>query len=108
VSRAWGTSPKEQFPTLHSYAAYGCLGVEAFFVISGFVNRMSGWGRSLTSFFASPASRLLPAYWAAVVLVRVADHGRCADLPILPGPRTPGLAHDPPTPRLRRALDKAR
>ncbi|MFE0363661.1 acyltransferase family protein [Streptomyces griseoaurantiacus] len=69
VARAWGTSPAEQFPTLHSYAAYGCLGVQVFFVISGFVICMSGWGRSLTSFFASRASRLLPAYWAAVVLV---------------------------------------
>ncbi|GGL76093.1 acyltransferase [Streptomyces fumigatiscleroticus] len=69
VSLAWGTSPKEQFPTLHAYAAYGCLGVEVFFVISGFVICMSGWGRSLTSFFASRVSRLMPAYWAAVVLV---------------------------------------
>ena len=40
-----------------------------FFVISGFVICMSGWGRPLQSFFASRASRLLPAYWAAVLLV---------------------------------------
>ncbi|WP_436845997.1 acyltransferase family protein [Streptomyces chartreusis] len=69
VSQAWGTSPKEQFPTLHEYFAYGCLGVQVFFVISGFVICMSGWGRPLKSFFASRASRLLPAYWVAVVLV---------------------------------------
>ncbi|EFL34438.1 conserved hypothetical protein [Streptomyces viridochromogenes DSM 40736] len=69
VAEAWGTSPKEQFPTLHEYFAYGCLGVQVFFVISGFVICMSGWGRPLKSFFASRASRLLPAYWAAVVLV---------------------------------------
>ncbi|MYS92465.1 acyltransferase family protein [Streptomyces chartreusis] len=69
VSEAWGTSPKEQFPTLHEYFAYGCLGVQVFFVISGFVICMSGWGRPLKSFFASRASRLLPAYWVAVVLV---------------------------------------
>jgi peptidoglycan/LPS O-acetylase OafA/YrhL len=69
VTRAWGSSPMLQFPTLHSYASYGCLGVEVFFVISGFVICMSGWGRSLQSFVASRASRLLPAYWAAVVLV---------------------------------------
>ncbi|MGW0612909.1 acyltransferase family protein [Streptomyces sp. NPDC002788] len=69
VSQAWGTSPKEQFPTLHEFFAYGCLGVQVFFVISGFVICMSGWGRPLKSFFASRASRLLPAYWVAVLIV---------------------------------------
>jgi peptidoglycan/LPS O-acetylase OafA/YrhL len=69
VSEAWGSSPREQFPTLHEYFAYGCLGVQVFFVISGFVICMSGWGRPLKSFFASRASRLLPAYWVAVALV---------------------------------------
>ncbi|MET9354190.1 acyltransferase [Streptomyces sp. NPDC006617] len=69
VTTAWGSSPKFQFPTLHSLFAYGCLGVQVFFVISGFVICMSGWGRSPRSFFASRASRLLPAYWVAVVLV---------------------------------------
>ncbi|PSM44274.1 acyltransferase [Streptomyces dioscori] len=69
VSGAWGTSPQLQFPTLHTWFAYGCLGVQIFFVISGFVICMSGWGRSLRSFFASRVSRLMPAYWAAIVLV---------------------------------------
>jgi peptidoglycan/LPS O-acetylase OafA/YrhL len=69
VTKAWGSSPKQQFPTLHSFFAYGCMGVQIFFVISGFVICMSGWGRPLRSFFASRASRLLPAYWAAVVIV---------------------------------------
>ncbi|WP_437075281.1 acyltransferase family protein [Streptomyces sp. enrichment culture] len=68
VAEAWGSSPKTQFPTLHSWFAYGCLGVEIFFVISGFVICMSGWGRPLRSFFASRVSRLMPAYWVAVVL----------------------------------------
>ena len=69
VSQAWGASPKTQFPTLHQWFAYGCLGVQIFFVISGFVICMSGWGKPLRSFFASRASRLLPSYWAAVILV---------------------------------------
>ncbi|MDN0195324.1 acyltransferase [Streptomyces sp. S.PNR 29] len=69
VTEAWGSSPGRQFPTLHTFFAYGCLGVQVFFVISGFVICMSGWGRPLKSFFASRASRLLPAYWVAVVLV---------------------------------------
>ncbi|MFI9648556.1 acyltransferase family protein [Streptomyces sp. NPDC052040] len=69
VSQAWGTSPRHQFPFLHSYFAYGCLGVQIFFVISGFVICMSGWGRPLRSFFASRVSRLMPSYWAAIILV---------------------------------------
>jgi peptidoglycan/LPS O-acetylase OafA/YrhL len=69
VAGAWGTSPKELFPALHSWFAYGCLGVQVFFVISGFVICMSGWGRSLRAFFASRVARLMPAYWLAVVLV---------------------------------------
>ncbi|WP_327353877.1 acyltransferase family protein [Streptomyces sp. NBC_01304] len=69
IGAAWGTSPKAQFPTAHEWFAYGCLGVQIFFVISGFVICMSGWGRPIRSFFASRASRLLPSYWAAVLLV---------------------------------------
>ncbi|MGX5184034.1 acyltransferase family protein [Streptomyces avermitilis] len=69
VTAAWGGSPRHQFPTLHAWFAYGCLGVQIFFVISGFVICMSGWGRPLRSFFASRASRLLPSYWAAVIIV---------------------------------------
>ncbi|MFE9838038.1 acyltransferase family protein [Streptomyces sp. NPDC005551] len=69
IAEAWGSSPRLQFPTLHSWFAYGCLGVQIFFVISGFVICMSGWGRTLRAFFASRASRLLPSYWAAVILV---------------------------------------
>ncbi|MFZ3559437.1 MULTISPECIES: acyltransferase family protein [unclassified Streptomyces] len=69
ISQAWGSSPQEQFPTLHGWFAYGCLGVQIFFVISGFVICMSGWGRPLRSFFASRAARLLPSYWVAIVLV---------------------------------------
>lgn len=69
VTHAWGTSARLQFPTLHTPLSYGCLGVQIFFVISGFVICMSGWGRPLRSFFASRAARLLPAYWGAVLLV---------------------------------------
>ncbi|MFI5657274.1 acyltransferase family protein [Streptomyces sp. NPDC051684] len=69
ISQAWGSSPQAQFPTLHGWFAYGCLGVQVFFVISGFVICMSGWGRPLRSFFASRAARLLPSYWVAIVLV---------------------------------------
>jgi peptidoglycan/LPS O-acetylase OafA/YrhL len=50
-------------------ALYGNLGVEIFFVISGFVICMSCWGRTLGDFFRSRVTRLYPAYWAALVIV---------------------------------------
>ncbi|NXY98361.1 acyltransferase [Streptomyces sp. BR123] len=48
-------------------AAYGWLGVELFFIVSGFVICMSAWGRTTGEFAVSRVSRLFPAYWAAVV-----------------------------------------
>ncbi|WP_369358332.1 acyltransferase family protein [Streptomyces sp. cg2] len=69
ISRAWGGSPAHQFPYLSGAFAYGCLGVQIFFVISGFVICLSGWGRPLRSFVASRIGRLYPAYWAAILLV---------------------------------------
>ncbi|MGX1851070.1 acyltransferase [Streptomyces sp. NBC_01456] len=69
ISHAWGGSPAHQFPTLAPLFAYGCLGVQIFFVISGFVICLSGWGRTLRAFLASRISRLYPAYWAAILLI---------------------------------------
>ncbi|MER7759911.1 acyltransferase [Streptomyces sp. NPDC097619] len=69
VERSWGASPRELFPEASPWLAYGCLGVQVFFVISGFVICMSAWQRPLRSFLASRVARLYPAYWAAVLLV---------------------------------------
>ncbi|AXI81358.1 acyltransferase [Peterkaempfera bronchialis] len=69
VQQAWGQSPATLFPTLHGAFSYGCLGVQVFFVISGFVICMSSWGRTVKEFFASRVSRLYPAYWFAVLLI---------------------------------------
>ncbi|MEV7871353.1 acyltransferase [Streptomyces sp. NPDC088124] len=82
VERAWGQSPKELFPDLSAVATYGSLGVQLFFVISGFVICMSSWGRSLGDFFRSRVTRLYPAYWAAIVLVTAA----CVALPSVIAP----------------------
>jgi peptidoglycan/LPS O-acetylase OafA/YrhL len=69
---AWrvdGVHPPAYFlPTVSHITVYGFLGVELFFLISGFVIAMSGWDRPLGGFFASRASRLYPAYWAGIVL----------------------------------------
>ncbi|MFE3743713.1 acyltransferase family protein [Streptomyces sp. NPDC059134] len=82
VEHAWGQSPKELFPDLSAVATYGSLGVQLFFVISGFVICMSSWGRSLGDFFRSRVTRLYPAYWAAIVLVTAA----CVALPSVIAP----------------------
>ncbi|MFF4422744.1 acyltransferase family protein [Streptomyces sp. NPDC001549] len=66
LESAWGKPPAEIFPTAHRLAVYGWLGVEIFFLVSGFVICMSAWGRSVGDFAVSRVSRLFPAYWAAV------------------------------------------
>jgi peptidoglycan/LPS O-acetylase OafA/YrhL len=66
---AWRGQPLDIFPHLSHAAAYGPLGVQFFFVISGFVICMSGWGRTVKAFAVSRISRLYPAYWAALILV---------------------------------------
>lgn len=62
----WDKNPQAIFPGLHKVAQYGWLGVEFFFLISGFVICMSTWGRTLGDFVVSRASRLYPAYWFGV------------------------------------------
>lgn len=49
-------------------AVYGWLGVELFFLISGFVICMSCWGKRPQDFFISRVVRLYPAYWVAVLI----------------------------------------
>ncbi|MBO1334813.1 acyltransferase [Streptomyces sp. VRA16 Mangrove soil] len=73
VAESWHQSPGRLFPDLSDAAVYGCLGVQLFFVISGFVICMSSWGRTLGDFFRSRVARLYPAYWVAIVLVTAAS-----------------------------------
>ncbi|MDY7090419.1 MAG: acyltransferase [Actinomycetota bacterium] len=100
--------PEHFLPTTVHVTVYGFLGVELFFLISGFVIGMSSWGRTLGQFFVSRVSRLFPAFWVAVVLTGVVamayplrggvtDGGRpslidiLVNLTMLPQP----LGHDP-------------
>ncbi len=65
----WGANAKTLFGEhLVSPFRYGWLGVEFFFVISGFVICMSAWGRPLSKFFTSRVVRLMPAYLFAMLL----------------------------------------
>ena len=78
----WGQAGATIFPALSGVAAYGWLGVEVFFVISGFAICLSCWGRSLGDFFRSRVVRLYPAYWAGVVLT-------CVVMYVTPAVRSP-------------------
>ncbi|MDI6100590.1 acyltransferase [Actinoplanes sp. NEAU-A12] len=75
LSVSWridGSSPPSQsLPYLSHAAVYGFLGVELFFLISGFVICMSSWRRSLGDFFVSRVSRLYPAYWVCILVTAV-------------------------------------
>ncbi|MGW2551382.1 acyltransferase family protein [Streptomyces sp. NPDC001635] len=66
-NRYWGRPVSEIMPTVFRFASYGWIGVEIFFVISGFVICMSCWGRSPRQFFVSRVIRLYPAYWFAIL-----------------------------------------
>lgn len=63
----WGRPVSEIMPTVFRFASYGWIGVEIFFVISGFVICMSCWGRTPRQFFVSRVIRLYPAYWFGIV-----------------------------------------
>ncbi|NEA99997.1 acyltransferase [Streptomyces sp. SID13726] len=63
----WDRPVSDIMPTVFRFASYGWIGVEIFFVISGFVICMSCWGRTPRQFFVSRVIRLYPAYWFAIV-----------------------------------------
>ncbi|WEB42895.1 acyltransferase [Streptomyces yunnanensis] len=68
LARPWGHSTDTIFPTAHRLAQYGWLGVEVFFLISGFVICMSVWGRTVGEFAVSRLTRLFPAYWVGILV----------------------------------------
>ncbi len=54
------------FPTLSLFSKYGFLGVDLFFIISGFVILMSVQNKAPTTFFQSRFIRLYPCFWFGV------------------------------------------
>ncbi len=65
---SWNGDPRVIFPSLSVVTRFGHLGVNLFFLISGFVILMSAWGRTPGDFAISRVVRLFPAYWFGVVL----------------------------------------
>ncbi|RZJ94309.1 MAG: acyltransferase [Hymenobacter sp.] len=56
------------YPWLGQFTKYGFLGVELFFMISGYVVLLSAQGKTVRQFFLSRVTRLYPAFWAACTL----------------------------------------
>lgn len=59
------------YPSLWPTAQYGYLGVDLFFMISGFVIIMTASSGSLKRFVASRIARLYPAFWACCTITAV-------------------------------------
>lgn len=57
----------DHIPALIEVTKYGYLGVELFFMISGYVIFFSAKNRSAADFAVSRAVRLYPAYWFAIL-----------------------------------------
>ncbi|GJG89012.1 hypothetical protein tb265_41930 [Gemmatimonadetes bacterium T265] len=57
-----------RFDTLGAFARYGYLGVNAFFVVSGYVIAQSAEGRTAGAFAWARARRLVPALWVCCLL----------------------------------------
>lgn len=62
-----GEPAAEAWPGLSQFSSVGALGVQLFFVISGFVILLSSYGKSPARFIGSRVGRLYPAYWVAVL-----------------------------------------
>jgi len=59
------------FPELENFSKYGYLGVDLFFIISGFVIIMSVRNSDLIDFCISRFTRLYPAFWICIILTAV-------------------------------------
>ena len=59
------------YPVLAEYTRYSYLGVNLFFLISGFVILLSAHNRSAIEFASSRFVRLYPAFWASVSLTAI-------------------------------------
>ncbi|MGW5264194.1 acyltransferase family protein [Microbispora sp. NPDC004025] len=67
----WDEFPTTLFEPVARLTTLGILGVELFFLISGFVILMSVWGHTVGEFAVSRVSRLYPAYWFSVLVIFV-------------------------------------
>lgn len=55
-------------PDLRNYFKYGYLGVDFFFILSGFLIALSITNKSIFNFLSSRIRRLYPTYWISVII----------------------------------------
>ena len=55
-------------PDLKNYFKYGYLGVDFFFILSGFLIALSITNKSIFNFLSSRIRRLYPTYWISVII----------------------------------------
>src|SRR5689334_8689300 len=60
------------FPFLGQIFKYGYLGVDVFFILSGFVILLTAYDKDAITFTAARFVRLYPAYWICVTLTALA------------------------------------
>jgi len=72
--------PISEFPELYPLLKFGFLGVNLFFIISGFVIFASALNRNAISFAILRWIRLYPTYWAAILLTTLAHYFYNADI----------------------------
>lgn len=63
-----GVPSDETFPLVQAMTQFGYLGVELFFLISGFVILWSASTKSVRQFAMSRALRLYPSFWVSIAL----------------------------------------
>jgi len=59
------------FTWLQPFTKFGYLGVDVFFIISGFVILWSAAGRSVPDYLISRVARLYPSFWVAILVTSV-------------------------------------
>ena len=60
------------FPILSQIFKYGYLGVDVFFILSGFVILLTAYDKNALSFSIARVIRLYPAYWICLTLTAIA------------------------------------
>jgi peptidoglycan/LPS O-acetylase OafA/YrhL len=76
------------YPALGAVFKYGYLGVELFFIISGYVVLLSAQGKTLGQFIISRITRLYPAYWVACTFTFLVQY---LGKPAVPSPAWPAM-----------------
>jgi peptidoglycan/LPS O-acetylase OafA/YrhL len=61
------------YPPLMAYAQYGYMGVDLFFIVSGFVILMTAQGKTVYQFAVSRVLRLYPAFWICCSITAAAE-----------------------------------